>query len=100
MIGHHRVVPRPSRAQLRRFVDVAIPVAVGVLLVVVGPLLPGRWQEHLVSYLPGPASDSIATSHLEEGLSSLDPGYAVMVVAAWLALFLGAAYITLMKRDA
>ena len=35
MIGHDPGVHGPSRAQLRRFVDVAIPVAVGIMLVLV-----------------------------------------------------------------
>jgi ABC-2 type transport system permease protein len=67
---------------------------------VVGSFLPSWWQENVVAYLPGEAGDSIAISHLEAGASSLPVGVAVLVVAAWLAAFLGAAYVVLMKRDA
>ena len=51
--------------------------------------------------LPGAAAEAITSGHLEsatEGL--LAPGLAALVLAGWLALFLGAAWLVLERRDA
>jgi ABC-2 type transport system permease protein len=66
---------------------------------IAGGLLPAWWGAHVLIYLPGPATDSLSlTGSDDAGL--LSPGVAVPVVAAWLALFLGAAHRCLQRRDA
>jgi ABC-2 type transport system permease protein len=79
----------------------AITTVLGLIFApgIFGTLLPEWWQDHIVRYLPGPATDGIAISHLDDA-NTLNPGVAVAVLAAWLAAFLGAAYVALTKRDA
>ncbi|MFO7272853.1 MAG: ABC transporter permease subunit [Sphaerobacter thermophilus] len=65
-----------------------------------GPLLPLRWQERVLAYLPGPATDSLAFGHLAtDAPMYLERGIAAVVVAAWLVALLGAAYLVLNRRD-
>lgn len=65
-----------------------------------GDLLPEWWQEHVLRYLPGAAGDAIAVGHLEGSPAGLAPGVAALVVVAWLAIFLGAAWAVFERRDA
>jgi ABC-2 type transport system permease protein len=66
-----------------------------------GPLFPEWWQENVLSYLLGPATDSISIGHLDpDEPTRLGLGVAIVVVAAWVAAFIGVAYATLVKRDA
>ncbi|MGH2534684.1 MAG: ABC transporter permease subunit [Thermomicrobiales bacterium] len=66
-----------------------------------GPLLPAWWQENVLAYLVGPATDSVVLSHLSpDERMYLDPSIALAVVAAWLVAFVGTAYLALIKRDA
>ncbi len=66
-----------------------------------GPLFPNWWQENVLSYVLGPATDSIAIGHLDsDEPTRLSLGGAIVVVAAWVAAFVGMAYATLVKRDA
>ncbi len=67
---------------------------------IVGPFLPTWWRENVVAMLPGEAIDTVTISHLEDVDSSLPAGAAALVVAAWLAALLAAAYLGLVKRDA
>jgi ABC-2 type transport system permease protein len=66
-----------------------------------GPLFPRSWQENVLAYLPGPASDSVAIGHLDEDSAMiLDPALALIVVIVWMVLFTGAAWLALTRRDA
>ncbi len=65
-----------------------------------GALLPMWWRENVLSRLPGPASDSLAIGHLAESPMYSDVPIAAAVTVAWLAVFLGAAYVSLTRRDA
>lgn len=69
-----------------------------------GALLPAWWQENVLRYLPDRAADSISISHLGSGgfgpsTSYLEPTIGALVIGIWLVVFLGAATITLLRRD-
>jgi ABC-2 type transport system permease protein len=66
---------------------------------ILGPLLPHFVEEHVLIYLPGAASEAI-TNTGDDQANQLSPGAAIPVTAAWVAIFLGAAYATLTRRDA
>ncbi len=80
----------------------AITSVLGLMFVppIVGALLPQSWQDHVLIYLPGPASDAIAFGHLADAPHGLSPAAAAVVLAGWLALFLGGAWAALERRDA
>jgi ABC-2 type transport system permease protein len=87
------------------FRSTAAPVTTALALLfaplMFGPLLPRRWQEDVLAYLPGPASDSFAVGHLEpDNALYLSPGVGAAVTLVWLALFIGAAWFALTRRDA
>jgi ABC-2 type transport system permease protein len=63
-------------------------------------ILPGSWQDRVSEYLPGSAGDAISTGHLPDTAAGLSPAVAALVVAAWLALFLGGAWAVFERRDA
>lgn len=65
-----------------------------------GGLLPLWWQEHVLSLLPGQATDSIAIGQFGDAPSYLTPGAAAVVLAGWLAVFLAVAAAMLGRRDA
>jgi ABC-2 type transport system permease protein len=65
-----------------------------------GGLLPDWWQEHLIAYLPSNAGDSLMVTNKDPNvLTYLEPGVAVIVLMAWFAVFFGAAYFLLRRRD-
>lgn len=65
-----------------------------------GALLPRRWQEDVLAWLPGQAADSFAIGHLyENNPMYLDPALGLVVAIAWLVLFVGAAWLVLERRD-
>ena len=65
-----------------------------------GPVLPRRWQEDVLAYLPGPVSDSVAISHLDPDYPMyIDPALAVVVLVGWLVLFIGGSWMALNRRD-
>jgi ABC-2 type transport system permease protein len=70
-----------------------------------GQMLPAWWQENVLRYLPDRAVDSISIGHLfSEGgaftfAQYLDLRTGIVVTIVWLALFLGAATIALLRRD-
>ena len=66
---------------------------------IVGAFLPSWWQENVVAYLPGSATDSIAISHLTTE-TEIRPGVAAVVLVGWLAAFIAAGYAVFAKRDA
>jgi ABC-2 type transport system permease protein len=80
----------------------AVTAVLGLIFAptIVGAMLPAWWQRNVISLLPGPASDSISISHLDDSTDYLDPLVAVVVVVAWLALGLALARLTLTRRDA
>jgi len=62
-------------------------------------LLPSWYADHVLIYLPGPATDSISLTGADAA-GHLHLAVAVLVVAAWLTLFLSAAHRSLQRRDA
>lgn len=65
-----------------------------------GGLLPDFWQENMLRFLPGVASDNlIMVDRDPESLTYLASGVAVVVLIAWLIAFFGAAYGLLRSRD-
>ncbi len=67
---------------------------------IVGQFLPRWWQEHVISLLPGSAVDSVTLGHIESSFSYSDPAVGAVIAAAWLLAVVGAAYVTLLRRDA
>jgi ABC-2 type transport system permease protein len=65
-----------------------------------GPLFPSWWQENVLSLLPSSVADSISLGHIVDSDLYLDPAVAAVVVVAWLVIVIGAAYVTLTRRDA
>lgn len=94
-----------SLAVLFRSTAAAISTVLAIIFTpaIFGALLPAWWQENVLRYLPDRAADSIAIGHLGSsgfvGISYLEPTAAVVVIASWLAVFLGAATIALLRRD-
>lgn len=65
-----------------------------------GGLLPRRWQEDVLAYLPGPLTDSLSLPSAASSPMHLEAPIAAVALLAWLALFIGAAWVTLNRRDA
>lgn len=66
-----------------------------------GPLLPRRWQEDVLAWLPGPLTDSVSIGFLDpDGAMMKNAWVAGGALIVWLALFLGVAWWFLTKRDA
>jgi ABC-2 type transport system permease protein len=66
-----------------------------------GDLLPAWYADHVAMYMPGAASDAIAIGHLAGATEPmLSPVAGAIVVAAWIAVFLGAAWAVFERRDA
>ncbi|MGE0540782.1 MAG: ABC transporter permease [Dehalococcoidia bacterium] len=65
-----------------------------------GAVLTSWWQENIIRFLPGPATDNLARLNESGSALYMAPGLAAIVAVAWLVLFLGAAYALLTKRDA
>jgi ABC-2 type transport system permease protein len=78
----------------------AITALLGLLFLpaILGPALPSFVEEHILIYLPGAASEAVTGDNTSD--HHLSSGAAIPVLAAWLAIFLGAAYATLTRRDA
>lgn len=80
-------------------------IAITVVLAIVfmpsffGPLIPRRWQEDVLAFLPGNASNSIATSNLSDSPMYLDPWLAAVVLAVWMVVLIGGTHIMLNRRD-
>ena len=79
--------------------SVAALLAVSFGPAVFGPLLPRWWAEHGERYLPTAAVDSLTLPSFPDAADQLDRGVAAVVVALWLAVFLGAALAVLERRD-
>jgi ABC-2 type transport system permease protein len=80
----------------------AITAVLGLLWLpeVFGDFLPTWVQEHVLSLLPSNAMDSVTLAHIEPSASNVDPLLGVAIAGAWLAAVVGAAYLTLVRRDA
>jgi ABC-2 type transport system permease protein len=63
------------------------------------PFLPSWWGEHGQRFMPGDAMDSLTIPSLTDAADRLNAGAAALVVAAWLAAFLGLALLVLDRRD-
>jgi ABC-2 type transport system permease protein len=61
---------------------------------------PMWWRTNVFSLLPGAGVDSLTLSHVTDSPMYSDPAIGALIVAAWLAAFVGAAYISLSRRDA
>ena len=94
-----------SLAVLFRSTAAAISTVLAIIFTpaIFGALLPSWWQENVLRYLPDRLADSVAIGHLGSsgfgGVSYLEATSAAVVIAIWLAVFLGAATITLLRRD-
>jgi ABC-2 type transport system permease protein len=80
----------------------AITAVLGFLWlpVIFGELLPLWWQEHVLSLLPGAAMDSLTIAHIEPSPTFSDPLVGAGIAVTWLVAIVGAAYLTLARRDA
>ncbi len=65
-----------------------------------GPLFPDWWKENVIAALPGPASDSVALSHIVDSDLYLPRGVAAVVTVAWIVVFFVAARAIVSRRDA
>ena len=70
-----------------------------VVVVTVVTFLPRWWDEHGQRYLPGAAVDSLTLPRFADNPEQLGAGVAALIVAAWLAAFLGLALLVLDRRD-
>jgi len=66
----------------------------------IGGVLPQSWQGDALEYVPMAASDAISIGHLPDSAAGLSPALAALVVAGWLAVFLGGAWAVFERRDA
>ncbi len=64
------------------------------------PFGPDWIESRVLIYLPGAASDSVAIGHLDDVEHAVSPAVGIVVVAVWIAIFLGVAYIVFSRRDA
>lgn len=77
---------------------------VGILAFILVPpflagVLPRWWEEDVLRFHPLEATDVLVAGHLERATADLAPGVALLVLAGWVALFLGAAWAVLERRD-
>ena len=63
-----------------------------------GGILPRTWQENLLAYLPGNASDSLLRE-AKDSVTYLEPVVAVVAIVAWLTLFFVVACVLISRRD-
>lgn len=78
----------------------AITATMGLMFVpsMFGGLLPRWWQENILAYLPGNASDTLLQSRTDYA-TYLEPGVAIAVILAWTVAFFVLAYVLMVKRD-
>jgi ABC-2 type transport system permease protein len=86
------------------FRSTATPITLVLALIfapaMFGAAFPSWWQENILSLLPGSASDAVMMGHLSDSQMYLDTVPAAIVVVVWLVITVGAAYVTLTRRDA
>jgi ABC-2 type transport system permease protein len=80
----------------------AITVVLGLLWLpeIFGEFLPTAVQRHVLSLVPSNALDSITNAHIEPSATNVDPVLGAVIAVAWLVAIVGAAYVTLVRRDA
>lgn len=80
----------------------AITTVLGIswLPMIFAGLLPMWWQENVLSLLPSSAVDSFTIAHVVDSPMYSDPAVGAALAVAWLLAFIGAAYLTLIRRDA
>jgi ABC-2 type transport system permease protein len=86
------------------FRSIAAPITLSLAVffapAMFGSLFPRWWQENVLSLLPSSGADSLSLGHVTDSDMYLDPLPAAIVVVAWLVITIGAAYVTLKRRDA
>lgn len=80
----------------------AITTTLGLLWlpVIMGEMVPLWWQQNVIGYLPGTALDSFTIAHVVDSPTYLDPVVGAVVATAWLTAVIGAAAITINRREA
>jgi ABC-2 type transport system permease protein len=80
----------------------AITAVLGLLWLpeIFGNFLPAWWQEHILSLLPSNAMDSFTLAHIEPSATDVDPLVGAVITGVWIVAAVGAAYLTLLRRDA
>ncbi|MEX2582509.1 MAG: ABC transporter permease [Gemmatimonadota bacterium] len=61
---------------------------------------PMWWRSNIFSLFPGAGVDSLALGHVVDSPVYSDPAIGALIVVAWIAAFLGAAHVSLSRRDA
>lgn len=56
--------------------------------------------KRVFSLLLGAGVDSLVLSHINDEPMYSDPAIGAAIVIAWIAAFIGAAYVSLVRRDA
>lgn len=80
----------------------AITLVLGLIFVpsMFGGLLPQRFQENLIAFLPPSLADSIAMHHIDpDNTFYADPNVAWIALVAWMVALCGIAIWTLNRRD-
>ena len=79
----------------------AITATLGLLWLplVFNDMLPTWAQENVLSLLPGQAADSFTIAHAIQSPTDSPPLVGVVLVIAWLTLFIGSAQVLLRRRD-
>jgi ABC-2 type transport system permease protein len=68
---------------------------------ILGPLMPSFVEQEVFIYLPGAAAEAITPGTGDgESVHQLSAAAAIPVLVGWIAVFLGAAYALLTRRDA
>lgn len=97
------VLPILGIAMAFLFRSAAIAITVVLALIFMpsffGELIPERWQEDVLAFLPGNASNSIATGNPDDSPMYLDPWLAAVVLAVWMLAAIGGTHIMLNRRD-
>jgi ABC-2 type transport system permease protein len=61
---------------------------------------PMWWRTNVFRLFPGAGVDSLTLSHVADSPIHSDPAIGALIVVAWLTAFIGAAYISISRRDA
>lgn len=58
------------------------------------------WRANVFNLFPDAAVDSLALSHIADSPTYSDPAIGALIVVAWLAVWIGVAYLSVSRRDA
>lgn len=75
-------------------------LALAFLPLVLGPMLPGDWQEDVLVYLPTSVGDGIVNAGVDPDGDYVPAGLALVVLVGWVTAFVGSAQLALGRRDA